>query len=346
MLMPPSWFQQYGYPGTCPTKVTDWGNGQNWYTNNTRIPGPPTITDDSPLRTYFNFTAPPFYHQPDPYHFPGWAPPYSNHPWRAPGTAPIFSSCGSDGGNPHGCVNSDGTPTPCAVGGDGSGADAIDAYKLGAFQNVVTTEWKIGSVVEAAWSFWSNHGGGYAYRLCPASSNLTEECFQAGHLDFVGDSHIIQWGANVSSRITIPAMYTKTGTYPPGSHWARVPIPACGGAHGGYVTSFALWPFPKILCEKYPWTPDSCNDYPLQFPAPFPGACGWGNDMYGNNLPFNIVDRLQVPSNLPAGEYVLSFRWDCEQGAQIWNTCANIRLVEHDVEASAARSCPSEDILI
>merc|ERR1712232_30549 len=176
------------------------------------------------------------------------------------------------------------------------------------------------------------------YRLCPVGSgDLTEECFQAGHLDFVGDSHIIQWGANKWTRITIPATYIKEGTHPVGSHWARLPIPACAGAHGGYVTSYGSGP--RILCETYPWTPDSCTKYNLQYPAPFPGACGWGNDMYGNNLPFNIVDRLQIPASLPAGEYVLSFRWDVEQGAQIWTACANIRLVEHDVDPSASRSC-------
>ena len=31
--------------------------------------------------------------------------------------------------------------------------------------------------------------------------------------------------------------------------------------------------------------------------------------------PYNleIVDRVRVPASLPAGAYVLGFRWDCEE---------------------------------
>ena len=34
----------------------------------------------------------------------------------------------------------------------------------------------------------------------------------------------------------------------------------------------------------------------------------------------------QVPAVAP-GDYVLSFRWDCEQTSQIWNGCSSIRIV-------------------
>ena len=46
------------------------------------------------------------------------------------------------------------------------------------------------------------------------------------------------------------------------------------------------------------------------------------------NLPkkFSLKDKLIVP-NLPDGKYLLSWRWDCEQTPQIWNTCADITLV-------------------
>ena len=32
----------------------------------------------------------------------------------------------------------------------------------------------------------------------------------------------------------------------------------------------------------------------------------------------------QVPADLADGDYVLSWRWDAEQGAQVWATCADI----------------------
>ena len=34
-------------------------------------------------------------------------------------------------------------------------------------------------------------GGGYSYRLCPFEANLTEECFQKTHLDFVHNEQAI-----------------------------------------------------------------------------------------------------------------------------------------------------------
>ena len=39
-------------------------------------------------------------------------------------------------------------------------------------------------------------------------------------------------------------------------------------------------------------------------------------------------DLVEVPETLESGDYVLSFRWDCEESPQIWNACANIKIVE------------------
>lgn len=37
-------------------------------------------------------------------------------------------------------------------------------------------------------------------------------------------------------------------------------------------------------------------------------------------------DQLRVPAHLPAGEYVLGFRWDCESSAQVWQSCADVTI--------------------
>eukprot|EP00091_Calanus_sinicus_P016391 TRINITY_DN35717_c0_g1_i1.p1 TRINITY_DN35717_c0_g1~~TRINITY_DN35717_c0_g1_i1.p1 ORF type:complete len:104 (-),score=31.09 TRINITY_DN35717_c0_g1_i1:68-379(-) len=37
-------------------------------------------------------------------------------------------------------------------------------------------------------------------------------------------------------------------------------------------------------------------------------------------------DSVMIPSDLAEGDYVLSFRWDTKD-AQVWVSCANIRLV-------------------
>ena len=38
-------------------------------------------------------------------------------------------------------------------------------------------------------------------------------------------------------------------------------------------------------------------------------------------------DQVEVPESQEPGEYVLSFRWDCQNTAQIWSACANIEIV-------------------
>lgn len=38
-------------------------------------------------------------------------------------------------------------------------------------------------------------------------------------------------------------------------------------------------------------------------------------------------DRVMVPQSLATGRYVLSFRWDCQNTPQVWNSCANIEIV-------------------
>jgi len=38
-------------------------------------------------------------------------------------------------------------------------------------------------------------------------------------------------------------------------------------------------------------------------------------------------DLVAVPEDLEPGQYVLSYRWDCENTPQVWNSCANINVV-------------------
>ena len=40
---------------------------------------------------------------------------------------------------------------------------------------------------------------------------------------------------------------------------------------------------------------------------------------------YSLVDNIRVPEQ--KGEYVLAWRWDCEQTAQVWGTCADIEIV-------------------
>ena len=87
---------------------------------------------------------------------------FDKNPWMSPGSAPVFSPCGALGGNPLGAVGSSDLIFPDI--GWSYGPLAEDYYMSPGFRDVVTTEWKAGSVVEAAWAMVANHGGGYSYR--------------------------------------------------------------------------------------------------------------------------------------------------------------------------------------
>ena len=98
-----------------------------WYTNGTWISVEPTIEDH--MRTFAN-TGPEFQSR------------ITNHPWMAPGAAPVFSGCGVAGGNPYGCALGDpmGPGQDCGgvfKGGFSYGPRAEDFN----FPDIVTTEW-------------------------------------------------------------------------------------------------------------------------------------------------------------------------------------------------------------
>jgi len=140
-----------------------------------------------------------------------------------------------------------------------------------------TTEWLAGSVVEVAWYVAANHRGGYSYRLCPAGQPITEECFQAGHLQFVGETQWVVRGESEpgAPREEVKAVRRTENTLPEGSQWSEVT--------------------------------ETLDD-------------GWPGTLHAH-----IIDLVQVPE-LPPGQYVLSFRWDCHLTPQIWSSCANINI--------------------
>ena len=54
----------------------------------------------------------------------------------------------------------------------------------------------------------------------------------------------------------------------------------------------------------------------------FPNPCGHNNA--GKNPA--SMDEVYVPE-VPPGEYVVGFRWDCETSSQVWSNCADITIV-------------------
>lgn len=243
-------------------------------------------------------------------------------PWRSPGHGPVLSPCGIAGGYYNNTVVME--PTDIEPGMDGRDLPKlVDTH----------TVWEAGSIQEVAWGVYANHGGGYAYRLCPAD-DVTETGCQGGHLDFVGNETYIQYRSDKSNRTAIPAIRVTEGTNPKGSMWTRNPIPACNGPHGGGRS---------IPSEEQ----HEC-DTGAMFEPPIPGLYGhgaatcfnWNGETHERTanctvaeekywyekFNFNIIDLVQIPQDTPAGDYVLSWRYDAEQTHQIWTGCSDITI--------------------
>jgi len=226
---------------------------------------------------------------------------YARHPWLTPGTAPLKANENTGG-------------SPCGIL-DGTNKDARSLPG-----NTVPAKWQAGSAVEVAWALYANHGGGYQYRLCPLPASgdrmdLTEECFQQNVLRFAVDTVDLQ-NAKVSidaPRHTVKASRISNGTTPAGYEWAVNPIPGFG--------------------------PDGNKKFP--FKPLVPGACGTKGETTTPECPdrimnWRIIDKVQVPSGLAPGRYVVSLRWDAEQTPQVWASCSDIEIT----------GCPKNSIVV
>lgn len=182
------------------------------------------------------------------------------------------------------------------------------------------------------WALSAQHGGGYTYRLCPKNEALTEACFQANGLSFTSKNSTVRYHDGSKADFEIPV----AGLDSAGQHWRRNPIPGCscdlgwgcGGkeedvlkvhSHGG--GSVDLTPY----ANHGPATP-ACPHGTMFDAGWIPEGEGF---LVGTSTSFSIVDEVHVP-NVP-GEYILSWRWDCEQTDQVWNSCADIVITNDPV---------------
>jgi hypothetical protein len=270
---------------------------------------------------------------------------YRHNPWRAPGYAPVANACGLAGGTPWSTkATEEGEYRNTTFAHHGMEGTDLPELPTG-------VEWHIGGEAEVTWNIDFNHGGGYSYRLCPANEPLTEECFQRHHLEFLLDKQELLLPNG--SRLMVPnPVFVDEGTSPVGSIWARLPLPGVGYGH-------------RCACDLDPAT-DKPTDYSCgckmgeeQGGCHTPGNCSsgacepcpetagsdcsrcdnppnhpWGR--YSFPPPCNeecmrlrpaVLDVVQVPQ-LPAGKYVLGFRYDCDASSQVWQNCADITLVE------------------
>jgi len=317
-------------------------------------------------------------------------------PWRSPGSAgkgnPEFQPCGINSG----ALASQPEP-PTTAHDVPNGGNGTDLPKRPRSEWAV---WKAGSVAEAEWSIYANHGGGYSYRLCKSVEGevATEECYQQTPLDFAtAETEIRYYDGRDSINIVSPT--TSDGTWPVGSQWRKNPVPMCNCDMGASCSAKESWTTKahslrglvavssggktctadstctaakssgcQVCAEDttLPWSCSKCcngckevkkiggmycdcsspspagptrnTPYPttnlrpgqtssncptgFQFPTLWDDGAGPSYSRLGT-FPFTMVDKLRVP-NVPAGEYSVSWRWDCEETPQVWNSCADI----------------------
>eukprot|EP00037_Helgoeca_nana_P010731 m.94655 g.94655 ORF g.94655 m.94655 type:complete len:351 (-) comp20381_c0_seq1:152-1204(-) len=222
-------------------------------------------------------------------------------PWRSPGLAPVSDSCGMAGGSPVPVFNGgEYTTTIYAKQGD-LGSKQLKPRPTG-------MTWKAGDVANVSWYLAFNHGGGYKFRICPKSETLNEECFQKPEhqLEFASTEHIVLLKEG-------PQAISNT-------------IVQHGGGVGWMLNPIPMPNFVGSDCDDmngHPCHGCPCGSgYPggntnTSFPNPF------GRDRAGQNTA--IVDLIRVPQ-VPAGDYVVGFRWDCETSSQVWTQCSDITI--------------------
>jgi len=242
-------------------------------------------------------------------------------PWRAPGSSIPLDPCGVfDGFDPPRVSGSSNASTSSYP--TGSHGSKVLRPHAGAPAN-----WKTGSVVEVSFGLFVNHGGGYQYRLCPKSSSMTEECFQANVLDFASETTWIRYeDGSGKADVALPVVDVSEGVLPEGSTWRRVPLPACNcdagfvcGSGSGGGTQFQQYE------SKSPGGQNTECSTGVQFEAAASGAYGyWVNDKNDFLSQVSLVDHLKVPD--VNGDFVLQWRLDCEQTPQIWSSCADVTI--------------------
>lgn len=268
---------------------------------------------------------------------------FKYNPWRAPGLAPVFDSCGMAGGTvvPTTAAAEYNT-TVFAKQGD-LGTQVLKPRPSG-------TVWKRGAVAYARQQSTAPHGGGYIYRLCPANETLTEACFNQHPLEFATpEQHMLRFRNSSLDREISATLVTEGG----GKGWMVYPWPLASGALMYVVGHGKHCFYPNGTRDNGDAPPIPGHTYCPGCGAPHYGSdgacpCG-GSDMArtcpdvplsaGSDLSFTpdpapgykdhdyaLEDALKVPTDIAAGEWVLSYRWDCEMTSQIWQSCADITI--------------------
>ena len=150
---------------------------------------------------------------------------------------------------------------------------------------------------------------------------------QANPIPFAGKQYISYASGK---KMLIPSKYayangsvaaiTADGQTPEGITWAVNPLP--DGTQKGSKGAGTHTEFPSPCPEDKNMTLTGAK---------------WNGGLCCGERPFgvSVIDVLKIPEDVKPGDYVLGFRWDVEETAQVWSSCSDITIV-------AAEPAPTE----
>jgi hypothetical protein len=78
--------------------------------------------------------------------------------------------------------------------------------------------------------------------------------------------------------------------------------------------------FESPACDPADDAPDKWAPLPGKVTQAIQGKCS------GDFIAGSIVDHVAIPPEIKPGDYVLSFRWDCEETAEVFASCADVAI--------------------
>ena len=207
-------------------------------------------------------------------------------------------------------------------------------------------QWAAGSVQEVGWNAYANHAGGYLYTLCrkdacrdehmpqggSAASDIQTSaylacvwgCFEATTLEWVPDSQKVQFRDDICTYARTDPL-TKVGK---DDHvWRSTPIPDKGqvsSGNEGRCTWDSVVGFSSVVAKE-------------RFTASFGASdvCDYGPHQRSTKN-WHVMDQVQIPGSLPAGEYLLGWRWDAYMADQMWTGCADVQIVPFSTPSTSS----------
>ena len=150
--------------------------------------------------------------------------------------------------------------------------------------------------------------------------------------------------------------YVTFGTNPPGSMWAQNPIPrihfdsTSSGQPASYANEFnCTHPAHGVGCRQF--DPYACEEmaYNPLYDAPWgpvrgspPGRLNTDIEgiCSGDWVSGEITDNVIIPPDLPTGDYVVGFRWDCEYVCMLCRYLLPLLLCQQLLHSSPCAGSP------